>query len=370
MRVLMVSTRFLPHLGGTEIHTYELARRLRSASIDVTILTTELERAGLGRGSLDGLPVRRVPAWPRRRDWYIAPGLVPVIRRGAWDLVHVQGIHTMVLPITLAAARTAGVPYVITLHSGGQSLKLREQSRELVWNAVRGWIRRAKAIIAVSEFERDVFAPRLGIPPESIAVIPSGVEPPAAPAGKAVGGSEARSSLILSLGRLEPYKGHDRVIRALPRVTAEIPDVRLVVLGNGPDEARLRCIAAEVGLADRLEIVSLPYCKRAQLSILLQQAALVVALSAYESQGLGAMEAAAHGCSVLVADSSALHELVGAGLARGVNRESTNEVAAAMIEQLRNPHRPVGTLPTWDACTERILATYGAAGRQRFSDSV
>ena len=104
MRVLMVSTRFLPHLGGTEIHTYELARRLRSASIDVTILTTELERAGLGRGSLDGLPVRRVPAWPRRRDWYIAPGLVPVIRRGAWDLVHVQGIHTMVLPITLAVS--------------------------------------------------------------------------------------------------------------------------------------------------------------------------------------------------------------------------------------------------------------------------
>ena len=82
------------------------------------------------------------------------------------------------------------------------------------------------------------------------------------------------------------------------------------------------------------------------------------------------MEAAAHGCSVLVADSSALHELVGAGLARGVNRESTDEVAAAMIEQLRNPHRPVGTLPTWDACTERILATYAAAGRRRFSDSV
>jgi hypothetical protein len=38
-------------------------------------------------------------------------------------------------------------------------------------------------------------------------------------------------------------------------------------------------------------------------------------------------------------------------------------VAAAMIKQLRNPHCPVGTLPTWDACTERIRAVYAAARR-------
>jgi glycosyltransferase involved in cell wall biosynthesis len=167
-------------------------------------------------------------------------------------------------------------------------------------------------------------------------------------------------SLIVSLGRLEEYKGHDRLVRALPRIASEASDARLVVLGGGPDEARLRRLASDLGVSDRLELRTIPFERRAELAALLERAGLVVTLSAYESQGLAAAEAAAHGCSVLVADSSALHELVVAGLARGVDRDSTDAIVAAVLDQLRNPHRPLGNLPTWEACAKRMLEVYSS----------
>ncbi len=42
LRILLVTARYLPNVGGTEIHTYEVARRLVAAGHDVTVLTTDL----------------------------------------------------------------------------------------------------------------------------------------------------------------------------------------------------------------------------------------------------------------------------------------------------------------------------------------
>jgi glycosyltransferase involved in cell wall biosynthesis len=369
LRVLMVTARFLPHLGGTEIHTYELARRLVARGVDVTVLTTELDPTQLSSDSRYGVPAVRMKAWPKGRDWYVAPDIRRVVGSGRWDLVHVQGIHTMVLPIALGAARRAGVPYIITLHSGGHSSRIRRLTRQLAWWALGHWIRDAAWIIAVSEFERDIFSALLGLPDRRLEIIPSGVEPSTSQSALSGEPESVRpdpdTPLIVSVGRLEEYKGHDRILRALPGVAAHFPGVRLVILGSGPDEQRLRRIAAELRVPGRVEFLAIPVERRAELHALLDRADLVVALSAYESQGLAAMEAAAHGCSVLVAESSALQELVAAGLARGIRPGSTGQLAAAVVAQLRDPHRPTGELPTWDACATMTHELYLSAIRRR-----
>ncbi len=367
LRVLMVTARFLPHVGGTEIHTYELARRLVGRGVDVTVLTTELDPARLSSDVRHGFPVVRVKAWPRGRDWYVAPGIPRVVGDGRWDLVHVQGVHTMVLPIALWAARRVGLPYVITLHSGGHSSHLRRLVRQLVRRAFARWMRDAARIIAVSQFERDVFSAFLRLPAREIEIIPSGVDPSTL---KHEGdGShesilpELDAPLIVSVGRLEKYKGHDRILRALPGIASHFPGVRLVILGTGPDEPRLRRLAADLALRPRVEIRGIPIERRTELYALLDQADLVVALSAYESHGLAALEAAARGRSVLVADSSALRELVTAGFARGIPLGSP-ELERAVVRQLREPHRPSRELPTWDECAARTLDLYLSASRR------
>jgi glycogen synthase len=370
LRILLVTARFLPRVGGTEIHTWELARRLLARGADVTVLTTERESSRVGSESSYGVPVIRVKAWPKRRDWYLAPAIAGVVASGGWELVHVHGIHTMVLPVTIAAARRSQLPYVITLHSGGHSSVVRWGLRRVVWKALAPWIRDADRLIAVSDFERDTFSTFLSLPPEAISVIPSGVDLPG-PRDKPSTERDDRDTsgpLIVSVGRLEAYKGHDRIVRALPGVAAHHARVRLLIVGSGPHERRLRRLAAKLGVGERVEIVKIPAEHRTRLDALYGRADLVVALSAYESQGLAAMEAVARGCSVLVADGSALRELVTAGQAKGLPQGSTEELTAAILRQLREPHHPPSdrlALPTWEQCATNVHALYVSLLRRR-----
>lgn len=76
LRVLMVCPRYLPQVGGTEMHVYEVTRRLSAlGSFEITVLTTDRSRRLPRREVIAGISVLRVPAWPRRRDYYFAPGL-------------------------------------------------------------------------------------------------------------------------------------------------------------------------------------------------------------------------------------------------------------------------------------------------------
>ena len=75
LRILMVSARYSPYVGGTETHVHEVARRMKAAGHDVTVLTTDSSKQLLSYEERDGLLVRRVTAYPANHDYYFAPGL-------------------------------------------------------------------------------------------------------------------------------------------------------------------------------------------------------------------------------------------------------------------------------------------------------
>jgi glycosyltransferase involved in cell wall biosynthesis len=95
-RILFVTARYFPLIGGTETHTFEIARRMKMLGHDGTVLTTNPGRRLPAEEVVGGVPVIRVPAWPIDRDYYFAPSLVRVIKDGQWDIVHCQGYHTLV----------------------------------------------------------------------------------------------------------------------------------------------------------------------------------------------------------------------------------------------------------------------------------
>jgi glycosyltransferase involved in cell wall biosynthesis len=357
LHVLQVTARYLPYTGGIETHVAEVARRMAVAGAQVTILTTDPSRSLPVHEQVAGVEIRRVPAWPAQRDYYLAPDLYRLIRAERWDIMHCQGYHTFVPLVALAAARRAHLPFVVSFHSGGHSSGLRNTVRGLQLALLRPFLRRAARLIAVSRFEASTFRHRLRFPAEQFSVIPNGATlPPAAPGAPATNAGP----LIISLGRLERYKGHQRVLAALPQVLACYPTAHLRLLGAGPYAETLQQLARRLGIQDRFTIAPIPETDGAGLAGLLQQAALVISLSDYESQSIAVWEAVALGCSVLVADATALHEVVAQGLARGISLASTDsEVAEAIKDQIQHPIHPAPvSLPTWDGCATQLLALY------------
>ena len=93
---------------------------------------------------------------------------------------------------------------------------------------------------------------------------------------------------------------------------------------------------------------------------LLSDVSLVVLMSEFETHPLVALEAAAAGCRLLVADAGGLAELAAEGFARAVPLdEAPEELAAAIVEELGKPvpsERP--SLISWDECAARLLDLY------------
>jgi glycosyltransferase involved in cell wall biosynthesis len=341
MRILMVAARCYPLMGGIETHIQEVGPRLVACGHAVDVLTTDPSGKLPVEEEVRGMRVKRVPAWPKDLDLYVAPGIYTAIRRGAWDLIHFQGYNTFVVPIGLLAAVRGDVPFVLTFHSGGHSSRLRNAARGTQHALLRPLVARAARLIGVSEFEANFFSARMGVTRERFAVIPNGAAMPAASPGVNVD-----PHLIVSGGRLERYKGHHRAIAALPELIRRIPDARLHVVGTGPYEGELRRLVGTLGLEQRVTIAAIPGSERQKMADLLASAGLFVLFSEYEAHP--------------VADTSGLRELATNGLCRAIPCDAgPGELAAAMVEELET-HREIPdlALPDWDACAQALSDVY------------
>lgn len=371
----MVSARYAPYVGGTEIHTGQVAAELTRRGHQVKVLTTQLTDELPAEEVIDGVEVTRLRAGPRWSDLHLAPKLPAAIRAADVDLVHVQGYHTAVAPLALAATRRAGIPTAVTFHSGGHSSRIRNLLRPLQVLALKPWMAKADLLIAVSQFEADLFAERLGVDPAGVRVIPNGVS--RSSAGPSVSPDQTTSQTpdeqelsdktILSIGRLVRYKGHHRAIRAMPHVLESVPEAKLLILGTGPYEKALRRLAKRQGVAEHVRFDWVPADDRDRLQKIMTEASMAVLLSAYESHGMAAHEAVAADLPLVVMDRSALSELVAQGQAHASPASATDlEVAAIITRLLRSPKPVAGqpepvTQPTWAAVTDQVLDAYRQA---------
>ncbi len=372
LRVLMVTPRYFPDMGGIETHVHEVGRRLVRNGVNVTLLTTVphtqdvLSNPHSRENVVEGMRVIRVQDWLPERDYCIAPEMYSIIKQGKWDLVHCQGCHTFVPPVGMMAAKAAKIPYVVTFHTGGHSSRLRSRIRGVQWNLLRPLLADASKLIGVSNFEANYFRDVLHIPATRFSVIRNGGA--TLPDVTHLSPPPSNRLLIVSIGRLERYKGHQHMIAALPKIRERRPDAHLLILGAGPYEADLREQAQRAGIAEHVDIRAVPAENRQAMAETLSQAALVALMSEYEAHPVAVMEALALRRPVLVADTSGLSELAEQGLVRAVPLKSTlEEIAQAALQQIEEPLVPPAnfTLPTWDDCAKQLQEIYGVlAGRR------
>jgi len=357
LRILMVAVRFSPFMGGLETHVYEAARRLVQQGVDVTVLTTNPAGNLPAEEILDGIKVLRVQAWPAYRDFGVSLAVFKIIKEGHWDVVHCQGYHTLFAPVAMLAARLAKIPYLVTFHSGGHSSRLRNAIRGVQRQVLRPLLAGAAKLVAVSEFEAEFFQEKLKLPATRFVIIPNGASlPELSEESNAITGPE----LIVSVGRLERYKGHHRVIQAFPDVARKYPNARLHIVGSGPYESELRQLTKTLGIETMVEIGAIPATDRQGMAEILAKASLVVLLSDYEAHPLAVMEALAMKRPVLVTDTSGLGEIARKGWVRSIPlNSSVGAISRALISQLEHPLIAIGfELPTWERCAADLLNLY------------
>lgn len=278
-----------------------------------------------------------------------------VVRARRVAAIHVG--HLYLGPIALMLRALWHVPYVLYLHGGEMTPYMRFR---LVRWVVRAVVRRARIVVVNSAFTVRHFA-ALGIShPRTEVVAPPVDTDRFRPDGE---GADVRdrygidgAKVVLTVGRLVPRKGHDTVIRALPRIRNDVGAVRYLVAGAGPDESRLRALASEVGCADevifagRVPDGQLPGFYAACDAFAMPSRSLNER-DGIEGFGLVFLEAGASGKPVVGGRSGGVADAVIDG-ATGflVDPLDVDGLAAALTRVLRDPV---------------LSARLGAAGRQR-----
>ena len=363
--VCLVAPLYPPATGGVERYVERLASGLRDRGVPVEIVTTDPASSAPSHEVREGIPVHRFPTVRGDRLFYPSPQLARWLRHGVdgYALLHTHNLHTL-LPLAGAwAARAIHTPVVLTAHWHGTGHTPVRRLLHVPYRPVAGRVvRSANAIIGNSAGEaallRRDFGERL-----PITVIPEGIElPGTTPVDAAAVDPDGQigGTTILSVGRLEPYKGVERLVAGMPHLPSTY---RLVIVGQGPAREAIEHAASVAGVADR--VVMRGRVPDEELAAWYQRAGVFVSLSAHESFGLAVLEAAAAGVPVVASDIPAHREatsFVPAGRISLVAGSSDGPGIGAAIRsalaQGRASDRAGWVLPTWDDLVDRTVAVY------------
>ena len=379
MRVALLSRSAHPlhDPGGMERAVYLLAKHLQARGVDTVLVTRPATRGETFPGRVVTVPYgdtgRRhgrvlsrtlhYPAFAAR----VGDTVADMVRAGEVDIVDAQGLTALgygrrrrkdaslraplvMNPQGLEEHKTRGLKRVALA-------RLRRLSREAA--------RLADRVVATDEATRADVPRYLGVEPARVVVLPNGVDldeiaaltppEPRAVAEAAMPALRGADPVLLSVGRLESYKGFDDAAAAMASLHAQ---GRLgqawawVIVGEGPGSARLRrglspAVAAHVHFAGRVE--------DSLLHALYARADLFVHPTHYEGSSLVTLEAMAHGRAVV------------ATRAGGIPDKVTDGVTGLLVEPADRPGlaAALGELALDRARREAM----GAAGRRRAQDA-
>lgn len=379
MRVLQLTQRFPPAVGGVEAHVLHLASGLQDAGVDVAVATTDLRR---------DTPFERLPSgtepfpFPVRRHrahrladvphglGVVAPSMLLDALGHSADVLHAHAYGTFPTWAGSVAHALDGAALVVTPHSdrGQDSFSKRAFDRIVP----RFTVRRATRVIAVTRHEAAHLV-SVGVDRERIAVIPNGVD-----LDEFSGTGERRVSpprlTGLFVGRLDPtQKGLIPLVQSLALLPGSLEfRVRLV----GEDWGGMgvvRDLAERLGVADRLEVVG--GVSRSALLEEYARADLLLLPSTFEPFGIVLLEAMAAGLPVIGSRVGGVPEVVVDG-ETGLLVEPGNpaDLAAAVLRLAEDADlrarfgargRERARSYSWDVLVPRILSVYRAALEER-----
>jgi glycosyltransferase involved in cell wall biosynthesis len=296
-------------IGGAEVLAARLARQQREQFRFVFVCLDEL--GTLGQELRDeGFPVTVLG----RRDgvdWRCSLRLAQFLRRERVSLVHAHQYTPFFYGIT--ARLLAGSPAVMFTEHGRHQPDYRRPKRVV---ANRLLLTRRDRVVGVGEAVRRALVANEGIPRERIQVIYNGVDlhtfdrplPDRDEVRKEIGVGP-RDVVLLQVARLDYLKDHVTAVRTLERVVRERPEVKLVLVGEGPERGKIEQAVRERRLEGQVIFLGL----RNDVPRLLGAADLFLLTSVSEGIPVTLIEAMAAGLPVVSTNVGGVSEVVAEG---------------------------------------------------------
>lgn len=273
MRILHVLDHSLPLHSGYTFRTLAIMREQRRLGWEPILLTGPKQHSGDARaeeidgwhfyrtpepsGSFAGLPVAGELALMRSLRGRIAE-LVAQLRP---DIIHAHSPVLNGLP-ALRVARRAGLPLVYEVRAFWEDAAVEHgtsregDARYRATRALESYVlRRADAVTTICEGLRSAIVGR-GVDADRVTVIPNAVDVEHFTFGESQDLELRRElglehSFVLGFaGSFYRYEGLDILIRAMPLLAGSMPPIRLLLVGGGPEQARLEALVDEVGAGE------------------------------------------------------------------------------------------------------------------------
>lgn len=313
MKIALTTDSFVEGQGGVSTAVATLARNLRQRGHEVVVYTAADPSHKHSDLDIVGLRALRYERFPGGRAPMAPISLVQELADFHPDVIHNHSMGSMGLQ-SLAAARLLGIPILGTCHVflagflkyAPISLDGVPLTEDLAWRYTTTFFNRFAQVTTPSQaMRRELIAHGLRAP---VAAISNGVDTDLfCPASK-IEENISLPPILLHIGRLGYEKRVDLVIHAFSHLVKDIPEARLVIVGDGPEKANLQALADELNLFGRVDFIgAIPH---AQLPAFYQQADCFVTASTVETQGLVVLEAMASGLPIVGVDALALPELI------------------------------------------------------------
>jgi glycosyltransferase involved in cell wall biosynthesis len=254
-----------------------------------------------------------------------------LIAAGNFELVHSHSSKAGALARVAAPRR---LPSVYTPHCFAFVGEVGRAQRWIATGVERALGHRTDAILCVCEWERRLAASRHIAPDSRLRRIYNGVEPcpPATTPGQ-----PANGPVVGAIAVMRRQKRLDLLIEAAPTILAAEPEARVEIIGNGPEEPRLRALASRLGLDAEPRFRLLPFESNSWRY--LARLDVYVLPSGWEAFPIGVLEALACGVPQVATDVGGTSEAVADGDTGCLVAPRAGEIAAAAIELLHDPAR-------------------------------
>jgi phosphatidylinositol alpha-1,6-mannosyltransferase len=353
---LFVTQDYGPDRGGMARRHVELCRRFGDSSNSIAVSTVRID----GAAEFDAAEKYRIYRQPFH--FREANRFANQVKWARWltklgkdsvDVIHLGNIRPVGYAVWWSHARLR-VPYMLYVNGGDL---LREQRKTSESGMKRRTARRimgeAAGIVAtskwVADLTRDVLD-QIGVKtPPPVAALDLGTDPSVFLPSRDAGLLRAKwdvgdAPLLVTVARLVPHKGQDTVMRALASLSEELPALRYVLVGEGHDELRLRALASELGVSDR--VIFAGALSDDELPEAYATSNVYVGASRLDNTvnvegfGISFLEASASGLPVVAGDSGGVRSAVRDGVTGVVvPPESVGEVSSAIRGFLRDPIR-------------------------------
>lgn len=347
MNHLFVTQDYGPDRGGMARRHVELCRRFANAANSITVSTVEIEGAD-AFDTGENYRIDRQPFHFREANRFINQ-----VRWARWltdfssgtvGILHCGNIRPVGYAIDWTASRLR-IPYIVYVN-GGDLLreKRKAQTSRLKRLTAQRILGRASGIAATSRWVADLAEEVMRLvgvteaPP--VAALDLGTDPTMFSPSRNTGRFRAQhrigdAPLMLTVARLVPHKGQDVGIRVVATLTEEFPALRYVLVGEGHDEKRLRTIAAELGVGER--VIFAGAISDADLPEAYATSTVYFGASRVDNEinvegfGISFLEASASGVPVVAGDSGGVRSAVRDGETGVVIPPQDVEVAASAV---------------------------------------